>query len=61
MCASASAAGRIDILHVTQRESSTVARALRPCMPATAVVMHIVDSTPVPRVERHIEPFVTAA
>ena len=42
----------IDVLHATQRESSTVARTLRPFMPGTAIVMHIVDATPVPRVER---------
>ena len=44
----------VDVLHATQRESSTVARTLRPFMPETAVVMHIVDSTPVPSVERNL-------
>jgi glycosyltransferase involved in cell wall biosynthesis len=44
----------IDVLHVTQRESSTVARTLRPFLRRTAVIMHIVDSTPVPRVERQL-------
>jgi glycosyltransferase involved in cell wall biosynthesis len=45
---------RIDILHATQRESSTVARILRPFMPGTATVMHIVDATPVPPIERRL-------
>ena len=31
-----------------------MARILRPFMPDTAVVMHIVDATPVPRVERQL-------
>ena len=44
----------VDVLHATQRESSTVARTLRPFMPETAVVMHIVDATPVPSVERNL-------
>ncbi len=42
----------IDVLHVTH--DFTVARILRPFMPDTAVVMHIVDATPVPRVERQL-------
>lgn len=44
----------VDVLHVTQRESSTVGRMLRPFMPATALVMHVVDATPVPPLERQL-------
>ena len=43
---------RIDILHVAQRESSTVARALKLFAPHSAVVMHIVDAVPLPLGER---------
>jgi glycosyltransferase involved in cell wall biosynthesis len=46
--------GSFDIVHVAQRESSTIVRALQLCMPATAVVMHVVDATPVPTFERRL-------
>lgn len=43
-----------DVLHATQRESSMLARALAPFVPRTAVVTHIVDTVPVPRLERYL-------
>jgi glycosyltransferase involved in cell wall biosynthesis len=43
-----------DVLHATQRESSALARALAPFVPRTAIVTHIVDATPVPALERHL-------
>jgi glycosyltransferase involved in cell wall biosynthesis len=43
-----------DVVHATQRESSTWARALAPFVRTTGIVTHVVDATPVPALERHL-------
>lgn len=43
-----------DVLHATQRESSALARMLAPVVPMTAIVTHIVDTAPVPALERYL-------
>jgi glycosyltransferase involved in cell wall biosynthesis len=43
----------VDVVHATQRESSAVARLLAPLFPRTAIVTHIVDTAPLPTLERH--------
>ena len=42
----------VNVVHATQRESVAIARTLKPFMPLTPVVMHVVDSDPVPPLER---------
>lgn len=43
---------RVDVLHAVQRESSALGRILKPVLWSTAIAMHVVDSDPLPRVER---------
>jgi glycosyltransferase involved in cell wall biosynthesis len=44
----------IDVLHVVQRESTTVGRILRPVMRSAAMIMHVVDADPLTPFERQI-------
>ncbi len=48
---------RIDVLHATQRESSTLVRILKPFLLSTAMVTHVVDSEPLPPMERRLNQY----